>query len=125
MIWWEGRGAWGIIILLGSFIGAIFGSFTLVDRFPRHLPQSLPVIAMPVGLLVGGILCWILGRRWNRDQIPDIGGSLFERICEDFEDDVDHTIYSLAMEYWGAFAIFLGVLIGGLMIVKWIVDLFH
>ncbi len=123
MIWWEGRGGLGVIILLGSFIFSIFGAEYLVQQFPDQFPASLLSDAIPIGWAIGGMTCWILGRRWNRSDEPGLDGNLFESIRDSIED-ADHTILFLPMEYWGALSVSLAMLFVGISLIKWLIAIF-
>src|SRR4051794_19346297 len=59
LISWSGRGFMGLLVMIVP-IGAYL-SF-------ESIGPSAAFAAMSLGLIVAGVLCFVLGRQWNRDN---------------------------------------------------------
>jgi hypothetical protein len=78
IIVWRGKGILGLIPLIGVPILSTILATMLMDQ-QRKIARVLPffddqvagftvMAAILVGWFAGGLICFLLGRRWNRDN---------------------------------------------------------
>jgi membrane protein DedA with SNARE-associated domain len=100
IIWWTGRGLLAMPVLLASFILPVIGAVMLSEAYPNSVPPWIIPLSMVIGWVIGGAICWKLGRLWNRKALP---GQY-------------HALYSVRVEQWGVVFIALAVLFGALLV---------
>lgn len=102
MIIWSGRGILTPLIII--VVNALF-IFTL--------PQPIVAYSLALGLLVSGIINWILGKKWN-----DKEGRILvdESSGERIEFKPNHTLFWIKMQYWG-------VLLGAVGLVLFVIQM--
>ncbi len=97
MIIWSGK---GILVPLILFIPLL----ALAKLLPTQYADSSFVLSF----LLGGVACWVLGKRWNKQA---------EKIFLDVETGQRvkfsrrHTLFWIPMQYWGAIFLFLSALL--------------
>jgi hypothetical protein len=90
-IWWRGHGLWALLILLLSLSLGLDGVIAVNANFPNSAPDWIFCAGFDAGAIIGGVVCWLLGRSWNSKTAP---GSR-------------HSLYSIPVEYWGVIALML------------------
>jgi hypothetical protein len=107
MIVWSGNGIYAMIIMLCSLVFPLVGADELTRAFKL---DAAPCYfgAMFIGLFAGGLICFLLGRKWNRNA--------------NFGEY--HTLYFMRVEHWGITLLILASLMVVLPIVGWIVHFF-
>jgi hypothetical protein len=95
MIIWTGNGIYALIIMMSSVAFPLVGALEFAAAYPKL--DSMPYIftAVVFGLILGGIICFKLGRRWNKNV--DFGQY--------------HTLYFVRVEHWGVICLVLGTLL--------------
>jgi hypothetical protein len=107
IIVWTGRGILAMLIMLACFLLPLIGALVLTEAY-RNLPVVIIPLALVGGWSLGGVLCWRLGRSWNRHAAP---GEY-------------HTLYFVRVEYWGVICLMLAGALGAFMVVAKIIAFF-
>ena len=92
---------WGILVFVIALLNLII---------PEVISKSIGInsnLIFEVGLIISGIICWMLGKRLNR---------ISERVLIDRETGEEirvkgrkHSLFFIKMEYWAPVLIILGI----------------
>jgi hypothetical protein len=98
MLIWRGFGFLTPLLLMLPFLGCVMAGLMLIGALPERFAAIPFFLSVPLGLVVGGVVCWMVGNKLNQGR----------------PNEMAHTTWFVRIEHWGIVSLVLAVPVGAL-----------